>query len=194
MFLAGGQREMHLKHQFASPLKGDFSIWFYDVAPGQETLYEKLTLYSSQTPDSALIGTQDFDAFCYTAQLSTSGQNFGPNANCEIYPQVTTTNVHRTPGWHLLDINVSANGISYSIDGNQVFSTIGDYRFDIIDITVSGPDWRPNTVAYFDDFAFSPLSVIFDNITGPFGAGYAVFGLSRISKPQPLNSHSTRSI
>src|SRR5690349_24329307 len=36
---SGGQREMHLTHTFSAPTKGTFSVWYYDYAPGQQTLY-----------------------------------------------------------------------------------------------------------------------------------------------------------
>jgi len=152
----GGQREMHLTHNFPTAQKGTFSIYFYDVAPGQETLYEKLSLYNAISGESASIGTQDFDAFCYTAQMFNYNTNVlqGPNANCGIFPQTSTTNVTRTPGWHKLEINVATASIWFAIDGVQVFTSQGDYSFDSVDIFVSGPFWRPNTVAYFDDFSF----------------------------------------
>jgi hypothetical protein len=152
----GGQREMLLTHNFGSSQKGNFSIYFYDVAPGLETLYEKFNLHNAISGQHASIGTQDFDAFCYTVQMFNSNTNIlqGPNANCGIFPQITTTNVTRTAGWHKLEINVATASISFLIDGVQVFDSQGDYSFDSIDISVSGPFWRPNTAAYFDDFRF----------------------------------------
>jgi hypothetical protein len=48
----GGQRGIGVSHRFASPQKGTFSIWFYDVAPGQETQYEQISLYNSVTTDA----------------------------------------------------------------------------------------------------------------------------------------------
>ena len=152
----GGQREVHLTHSFGAPLKGVFSIYFYDVAPGLETLYEKFNLANTITGEQASIGTQDFDAFCYTAQLFNSNTNVvqGPDANCGVFPQITTTNVMRMAGWHKLEINVGSSSVSFLIDGVEVFNSPGEYRFDSVDISVSGPFWRPNTVAYFDDFHF----------------------------------------
>lgn len=152
----GGQREVRLSHSFPSAQKGIFSIYFYDAAPGQETLYEKLNLYNATSGESASIGTQDFDAYCYTAQLYNSNTNVlqGPNGTCGIFPQTSTTNISRTAGWHKLEIDVSTDSVSFSIDGAQVFEADGDYSFDSVEISVSGPFWRPNTVAYFDDFSF----------------------------------------
>ena len=45
--------KMELSHDFPVPTKGGFSIWFYDVAPGAETLYEQISLYNSQRPDNS---------------------------------------------------------------------------------------------------------------------------------------------
>ncbi len=150
----GGQRGVGVSHRFASPQKGTFSIWFYDVAPGQETQYEQISLYNSVTTDAASIGTQDFDAYCYEAQLYNvrSGQQQGPNQNCGIYPQTSTTNVHRAVGWHILTISIGVDSITLAIDGKAVFTTSGDYSYDMVTILQSGPDWRPDTYSYWDDY------------------------------------------
>jgi hypothetical protein len=92
----GGQREIILSHKFSSAIQGDFNVYFYDYAPGQETLYEQFNLQNSATGDVAALGTMDFDANCYTAYLSTPGGGLGPNANCGIFPQTTTSNVTLT--------------------------------------------------------------------------------------------------
>lgn len=150
----GGQREISVSHRFASPQKGTFSIWFYDVAPGQQTQYEQISLYNSITTDYASIGTQDFDAYCYEAQLlnENSGLQQGPNQNCGQYPQVSTTNVQRTAGWHMLSIFIGTDSITLAIDGNSVFTTSGNYAYDQVAITQSGPNWRPDTYSYWDDY------------------------------------------
>jgi hypothetical protein len=156
---SGGQREMHLRHDFPAPTNGNFSVYFYDVAPGQETLYEKLYLYNSSQPNlSAAVGTQDFDADCYSAAfVNSAGSAFGQNASCGVFPQLSTTSVPRTSGWHLLSVDVAATAITLAIDGQQLFTVPGSYSFDTIDIGVSGPSFRPDTVASFDDFAFIPI-------------------------------------
>ena len=43
----GGQRNMVMTHTMGARTKGKVSVWFYDVAPGQETLYEGMRVYSS---------------------------------------------------------------------------------------------------------------------------------------------------
>jgi hypothetical protein len=150
---SGGERNMMLTHKFNTLTKGAVSVAFYDAAPGQETLYERLVVLNSQYPSvNASVGTHDFDSECYMANVGTSG----PNANCGIYPQETTAPVERTPGWHLFSIFYDPLSVSISIDGRVICTTAGDYRFDTIEIYVDGPYWRPNTVAYFDNFSFIP--------------------------------------
>jgi len=60
---------MHATHYLKPRTSGTFTVWFYDVAPGQETLYESITLNDSISGWSAGIGTQDFDAHCYATAL-----------------------------------------------------------------------------------------------------------------------------
>jgi len=153
----GGQREIILSHKFPSAMQGDFTVYFYDYAPGQQTLYEQFTLQNSVTTDAATLGTMDFDANCYTAYLynQTQAITLGPNAACGSFPQTTTSNITRTLGWHKLDINVAPSSLTLSIDDTQVFTTAGSYSFDTVSLTVSGPAFRPDTVAYYDDFSFT---------------------------------------
>jgi hypothetical protein len=153
---SGGNRGITLTHSFGALTKGAISVAFYDVAPGQETLYEQLILTNSQNSAvSASVGTMDFDSECYEARF---GPNSGPNANCGIYPQETTTPVKRAAGWHILSISFGQYNVSISIDGRPVYTIWGNYQFDTAQLSVTGPSWRPDTVAYFDDFKFIPLS------------------------------------
>ncbi|MDQ3686964.1 MAG: hypothetical protein M3430_15415 [Acidobacteriota bacterium] len=61
-----GQREVHMTHQFDDVMKGTVSVWFYDSAPGGETLYAGLAVlnralkqYSSAvtSPDGKILAT-----------------------------------------------------------------------------------------------------------------------------------------
>ena len=150
---SGGQRYIQASHRFAFPQKGTFSIWFYDVAAGQETQYESIYLTNSQTNDSASVGTQDFDAYCYAASVydHLTGTH-GPNQNCGIYPQVTTTAVNRTVAWHNFSIFVETDHVILAIDGKAVYTYSGNYGYDIVTISQSGPYWRPDTYSYWDDY------------------------------------------
>lgn len=147
---SGGQRSMHLEHTFAEPIKGLFSVRFYDYAPGSETLYMSFGLTNSSQPSwNTDVGAKDFDAFCYAA----SAAGTGPNGSCGIYPQLSTTTVARTAGWRLFEINVGGSDIKIYIDGTLVHTALGDFSFDGVSLNVFGPSWRPNTLVYFDDFS-----------------------------------------
>ena len=156
--VTGGEREMVAAHKFAQRTKGSVSIAFYDEAVGQETLYESLTLSDSTNPnDSASVGTKDYDAYCYSADVADGSTVLGPDANCGIYPQVETAPVKRAPGWHVFSIHYDALSVSIAIDGSVIFTAPVNFEFDTIQLVVSGPYWRPNTAAYFDNFSFTPL-------------------------------------
>jgi hypothetical protein len=167
----GGQRYLQLTHRFDAPVKGSFAVWFYDFAPGQETLYEQLQLFNSTDGSGAGIGTQDYDSQCYTSGLYAGGVSLGPDATCGYYPQASTTNVRRTIGWHRFEISVGERAIGFSIDGTQVYSTTADLRFDSVTLNVSGPYWRPDTVGYFDDFVYAAdgCCACKDGAPGPAG-------------------------
>jgi len=129
------------------------------VAPGQETMYETFLISDSVSGWNAEIGTQDFDAYCYKAFLynSNTTQTIGPNANCGSYPNVETTPILRTPGWHNFKIVAGALKTTLFIDGVAVFASKGSYMFDSLDLAVVAPNWRPDTIAYFDDLVVKPL-------------------------------------
>lgn len=152
---SGGQRDVFLTHSFGGPMKGTASAWFYDVAPGQETLYEWFSLFQASDPNGSRIGISDYDALCYNANIFSTG----PNAACGIYPQTITAPVSRALGWHLFEIAYLENEVRLSIDGQLIHSLTGDYTFDSMRMNISGPSWRPNTTAYFDDFSIQADSV-----------------------------------
>jgi hypothetical protein len=153
----GGNRQMMATYKLPTRSKGTVSVAFYDTAPGQETLYEQLEVSDSTiSGHNSAVGTQDFDANCYMAYVANG--TMGPNANCGIYPQLETTPVVRTPGWHILSITYGKSTATIAIDGSPVFAASVNFAFDTVQIFISGPSWRPDTVAYFDNFSFIPLT------------------------------------
>jgi hypothetical protein len=138
--------------------QGTATINFYDSAPGAETLYTNFSLVDSTTGLTAILGTQDFDAFCYKAMVYDPGPNtvFGPNASCGNFPQDGTSNIPRTLGWHVFSIQWDSQNVVLSIDNQQVFGMAGTFNFDKIHLDLSGPEWRPNATYYFDDFSIRP--------------------------------------
>ena len=154
--ISGGQRGISLIHNFATNVQGTASVYLYDPTPGQQTLYAQMQITnSSNNQQTAGVGIQDFDAFCYMAHIN----NVGPAANCGTFPQSSTTNVPRTVGWHLFTINAGPASISFAIDGVTQFTQAGNYSFDQVAIFISGPGFRPNATFYFDDFSLNVTEV-----------------------------------
>ena len=144
-----------LQHHFSLPTQGNFSVSFYDSGEqySDQTYYNYLSLTNTTTGTTALVGNADYDPVCYTAYLNTSSGTSGPSAECGPYPQVSTTNVHRTVGWHQLAINVSPSSLAILIDGIQVFSGVGVHSFNEITLATQGPESTSSTT-YFDDFTY----------------------------------------
>jgi len=142
--ISGGEKNISLSHEYPSPIKGNVSIWFYDSAPGEQTLYAQLSLYNT-TVDygnsgySCYIGIDDWVPSVYTLR--------DPDTQ-----SVFQTSYSRTLGWHKLEIKVGDNSVEYLIDGSQVKLYSYDFNFNVISIVVYAPDWRPNATYYFDDF------------------------------------------
>jgi hypothetical protein len=147
----GGQRTMQLIHDFGQPLQGHISIWLYDAAPGSETLYEAMWVQSEDSSQGLLIGTMDYDAYCYVAIANGTG----PNAPCGRYPQNSTTNISRTLGWHHMEADYGPSALTLTFDGQTVVNVPGNYSFNRVFLNMSGPYWRPDTASYWDDFQVS---------------------------------------
>ena len=169
-----------LQHQFSTPTQGDFSVWFYDSGEqySDQTYYNYLLLSNPSAGTSVYVGNMDFDQTCYAAYLLTPSGETGQNANCGPYPQVSTTSVLRTVGWHLLTINVAANSVAVLIDGNQVFTAAGSYSFNVLTLNSQGPE-ATASATYFDDFAFlapaaSPTTTTLRSSTNPSTLGQNV--------------------
>ena len=152
----GVQRGIGLTHIFSSAVQGTVSVYLYDPAPGQETLYMQLGVSSSTNSTSnGNAGIQDFDPTCY---MAVSG-GVGPNANCGFRQQNSTTNILRTSGWHLLSMTVGPTGFIIAIDGITQVNRSGNFSFDRLDLFMSGPGFRPNATTYFDDFSLNVTEV-----------------------------------
>jgi len=141
---SGGQRNILLKHEFPNVIEGNVSVWFYDTAPGQQTLYSFLTLYNSTVPwgESGYLfglGVNDWDGSNY---FFGGPEQLGDGR----------TSIPRTVGWHKFEIKISSTGGQMFIDDILVHSFTGDFGFNAVQLSLSGPDWRPNATYYFDDF------------------------------------------
>jgi hypothetical protein len=47
-----------------------------------------------------------------------------------------------------------------SIDSVAAYSLAGNFNYDKLEIHFSGPFWRPNTMAYYDDFSMQATEVV----------------------------------
>lgn len=157
---ADGTGQAYLLHRFASTIKGDFSVWFYDVDPGQAATTQILSLDDFTTGNQVFVGKDPSDPdSCYHAQVANIHGTkllLGPNGSCGTNSALSRTNIARTVGWHKFGINVAANTLSISIDGNAVFSTPGNFSFDTVSLFQFEASLSPSAISYWDDFSFSP--------------------------------------
>lgn len=168
---SGGQRVLWLSHEFSDVIKGEVSVWFYDTAPGNQTLYCFLTLYNSTItyPESGSyfnLGVMDWD-----------GNNYffsGPDKVGD-----GRTSVQRTLGWHEFKINIDSTDVQMFIDDILVHSATGDFGFDSVQLCMFGPSWRPNATYYFDDFS---LDTVYE--------GHVALDIKPNACPNPLNVKS----
>lgn len=133
----GGQREIHATRRFATPITGKVSVWFYDTAPGRQTLYSRFLLNLAGA-FVAGVYVQDYDGSNYYA--AGGGVGGGPTA------------APRSLGWHHFEIDTDAGQIF--IDSILVLTTPTGLEFDEIDLNVTGPGWRPDATYYFDEVSW----------------------------------------
>ena len=145
---SGGNRYLYLKHNTYGLRKGAVGVWFYDSAPGQETLYSHLGVVNTVTTQGCLIGIQDWDPNNYRV--------FGPG----VVNEGETLTYPRSLGWHHFEIEVGADWVQERIDNKVVLSTNVDFQFDLIVLDMTGPSWRPNATYYFDDFTVVGLGTL----------------------------------
>jgi len=140
--IGGGQRGMTLSHTFQAVGKGIASVWLYDTTPRTNTLYAALDVINTDVPwGTPGFGTwvivQDWDPDYYHAHDGITDY---------------TTIILRTLGWHEFKIVYNPGNVEMFIDGTLVNSYVGDYGFNLVQLQVFGPEWRPNATFYFDDF------------------------------------------
>ena len=139
---SGGQRYIWVEHTFATPWRGTLSVWFYDTAPGSETLYVGLFANYSDPNGGFAVNVADWNSSHYV----WGGPGVGESP----------TSVPRTIGWHEFKLRVATEGFDAFIDGILVGSIPGNFDFRDVRLQLSGPIWRPNATFYFDDFTFAP--------------------------------------
>ena len=134
-----GQKEINLHHNFASPVHGTFSIWFYDTgADVTSSNYLQFWLDGPNSTGASLVG-DDYD--------------FGDSYKA----QGAYTGIDRTQAWYNFSIEATPTEVRYRIDGSLV--RVDNNGLDVTGVTFSmrGPTWRPAWETNFDDFSYTPL-------------------------------------
>jgi hypothetical protein len=140
-----GEKQVALLHDFAQPIYGDASVCVYDTgADVSSSNAIQFILSNSQDNSEVRIGTLDYDLG------PTNGGNY------YIYPAGAPVNSgkDRTQDWHEWTIRTLPNLLQFIIDGEVVHTAAGPGpRFDRIGLWMYGPQLRPPTTAYFDNFS-----------------------------------------
>jgi hypothetical protein len=141
----GNNKYIFLTHNFSGPTYGDASVWFYDTAASSSN-YFQLVVANSALGKYASVFTTDFD--------------LGPGDGDTYYGNTwdesnVVSSVERTQGWHQYNLDATATSLTMSVDGNVIYSGPGGTPFDSVNLEMTGPNWRPACVTYFDDFSFN---------------------------------------
>lgn len=117
----------------------DAKVW--DVATGREVkapcechdLARSVWVEAFPELGSAIgIGVADHDPDRYRV----------PSSGSPALPPGGRTDVPRTLGWHKFQLQYEDRGLRMLIDDRQVAHVPGDYGFDEVQLSVSGPAWR----------------------------------------------------
>jgi hypothetical protein len=143
-----GEKGITLHHNFNTPQYGQISIWVYDS--GADLVsgnYISVELRNDTLEKYLAIGTQDYD--------------LGPDNGGHYYyhawdsQQGVNTPIDRTRAWHQFTLIANQNYASLYVDNQNIYNGPGGIPFESINISISGPTWRPAMTVYFDDFTFS---------------------------------------
>jgi hypothetical protein len=140
-----GDKYIELRHNFATPVYGSFSVWAFDTgADLSSSNYIGLFAYNGPVNFTAGIQSYDYD--------------LGPTNGGHYYVQTTSnsilTTADRTQAWHQFTVDVEPVSVTWSVDGATVYSAAGGIPIDAVVFTMSGPTWRPAWETSFDDFSF----------------------------------------
>lgn len=152
----GLDKGIALQHLFAAPVYGQASVWFFDTGADESSSnYIAMALSNTGTGTYSMLVAYDYG-------FAGGGPGRGDQYNLADSPFSGTTlasGIDRTKDWHQYTINSTPTGLTMSIDGVEVYSRAGDTPFDHIQLSLSGPSWRPSWTTAFDDFEFRQYSV-----------------------------------
>lgn len=160
-----------LRHTFAQPTYGCVSIWVFDTGADLSTSnYLQLSVVGGAV--ETYINAWDYDLG------ATNGGNYyfgvGP-----LSP--VNSGVDRTQAWHQFSITRTPTETRIAIDGTVVHRGPASPAFTDLAFSMSGPNWRPNWISDFDDFAFVPFTPGSYTLFGTGCAGTA--GTPTIASP-----------
>ncbi len=134
-----GFRGCGIYHIFPAAMKQtEVSVWIYDTAPGEQSLYTELTLWNIATNINISFGITDFSATTY---------NIGWRGKQSIL--VGT----RSLGWHEFKISAGIGSVKFYLDGALVASFPDEFSVDQINFNMYGFQSTPDSTFYFDDFS-----------------------------------------
>jgi hypothetical protein len=140
----GQLKDLYLFHDFATPLYGTVSVWFFDTGAGQPSSnYVGLELDMSHTDFRPRLYASDYD-------LPGNGDTYNWGMNSQA---AYASSVPRTGAWHEFTIEDTAQSLALLVDGTIVHTESGGTPFDHVQIWTGGPSWRPAWTYYVDDFS-----------------------------------------
>ena len=164
---------MSLFHDFSTPVYGVTSVWVLDTGAGADS-----SNYIAFSINNAAL---NFGAGLLTFDYGFQGGGPGRGDQYDYidspFVDVAATGIQRSGIWHEFTIIDTSQSLSLMIDGATVYTRAGTggTPFDHIALSMSGPDWRPAWVSYFDDFSFSQAGSV------PEPSGLILAGISIVA-------------
>jgi hypothetical protein len=151
-------------------------------------------VYSSNSIALSLSGSNT------SAAITTTDYDLGPGANGSTYgvlaPHDTgiDTALNRTQTWHQFLIDTKPGQMTFTIDGNTVYSTADSIQVNQMWLLQYAPSWRPSWTSYFDDFEFDDGASDIAMLSAQFKPGNAVqFTYETAGNPGPFQVSLYRS-
>ena len=145
----GGQKDIEVAHQFATPTFGDYSVWFYDSGAGQAS-GNYANFYSNVNQPSNFWGA---GLVVRSDSLGADNQYFGSTSTGLEVPSGVT----RSLGWHQFRLQTRADALVLSVDGVDFYTAASVGPSTDVTLIMHGASIDPPAVTYFDDFSFTAL-------------------------------------
>ena len=97
------------------------------------------TILRQQTMSQLTPRTSTPIATKHNSTITTRRYSRGQTRTAASIRRASTTNVPRTVGWHNLTVTVGSDSITLAIDGKAAFTASGNYSYDSVTLSQSGP-------------------------------------------------------